>query len=284
MRNSASALALQLCLDFDQPAAPARVQSAPDTLELPLLSPKTVLAATSAPLDLVDFSFVMGRTLAPSWRGRAHDNLEAIRLLNLLDREQRPATPDEQIAIAKFVGFGASELANNIFADRANGFREGWEELGASLVAETTDVELQSLKRATQYAHYTPEYIVRAMWEAARILGFRGGQILEPGCGSGLFMGLRPGFLSSDTIFVGVENDPVTARVARALYPKQVIRCIDFDKATLPGDFDLAIGNPPFSISPSTTGPNSVGSACHCTISSSPNRSSTSGWAASRCS
>ena len=89
-----------------------------------------------------------------------------------MDREQRGATPAEQEAIAKFIGFGASELANNIFADRAGTFRDGWEELGHGLAAETTDAELQSLKRATQYAHYTPEYIVRAMWDAARILGF----------------------------------------------------------------------------------------------------------------
>ena len=59
--------------------------------------------------------------------------------------------------------------------------------------------------------------------------------------------GLRPDALSQDTLFVGIDNDPVTARVAKALYPGQVIRCVDFDKAPLPSDFDLAIGNPPFS-------------------------------------
>jgi len=247
MRNSASALALQLCLDFHQPLAPVEVRSSPDTLELPLLSPQTMVIASPPPVDLVDFSFAAGRNLAPSWKSRAHDNVEAIRLLNRLDRDGRPASLTEQEAIAKFVGFGASELANNIFARGDQRFRDGWEELGHALVAETSDVEIQSLKRATQYAHYTPEYIVRAMWDAARLLGFAGGQILEPGCGSGLFIGLRPDGLSQDTLFVGIENDPVTARVATALYPNQVIRCVDFDKASLPGDFDLAIGNPPFS-------------------------------------
>jgi len=247
MRNSASALALQLSLDFDQaPAPPARAVA--PIIQEPTFFSATVLDTAGPARDARrDFSFATGRTLASSWKGRAHDNVAAIRLLNLIDRDGRPATPDEQSAIAKFIGFGASELANNIFARRRDEFREGWEELGQSLIAETTDVELQSLKRATQYAHYTPEYIIRAMWDAARILGFTGGQILEPGCGSGLFMGLRPDTLSSDTVFVGIENDPVTARVASALYPNQAIRCIDFDKATLPADFDLAIGNPPFS-------------------------------------
>ncbi len=247
MRNSASALALQLRLDFQQPLAPVESRSSPDTLELPLLSPRPSVAAAPPTVDLIDFSFAAGRTLAHTWKARAQDNVAAIRLLNLLDCEGRPATEGEQEAISRFIGFGASELANTMFARRGDAFREGWDELGQALVAETTDAELQSLKRATQYAHYTPEYIIRAMWAAARILGFAGGQVLEPGCGSGLFMGLRPEGLSQDTLFVGIENDPVTARVASALYPNQVIRCIDFDKASLPGNFDLAIGNPPFS-------------------------------------
>lgn len=248
MRNSASALALQLCLDFDQIIASAVEAIARDPDGTAPLASTLIGAVTAASPDgPADYSLATGRSLAPTWKGRASDNIEAIRLLNLLDRENRQPSLVEQERIARFIGFGASELANNIFADRSNGYRQGWEELGTSLVAETTDIELQSLKRATQYAHYTPEYIIRAMWDAARILGFTGGQILEPGCGSGLFMGLRPDYLSNDTVFVGVENDPVTARVARSLYPGQIIRCIDFDKASLPGNFDLAIGNPPFS-------------------------------------
>ena len=243
MRNSASALALQLCLDFDQPIRPAA--EPPKSALIPADLFDVPAPPPSAPS--VDFSFAGGRSLAPSWKARAQDNIEAIRLLNLIDREGRGATPAEQEAIAKFIGFGASDLANNIFARRSDEYRPGWEDLGQRLVAETTEAELSSLKRATQYAHYTPEYIIRALWETARILGFTGGQILEPGCGSGLFMGLRPDYLASDTLFVGIENDPVTARVAAALYPRQIIRCIDFDKASLPGDFDLAIGNPPFS-------------------------------------
>ncbi|WP_454887903.1 helicase-related protein [Sphingomonas oryzagri] len=236
----------QLSLDFDSFAAPIAIVTVAAREHEPA-APNEATAFRIPPPPATDFLFAAGRMLALSWRGRAQDNVEAIRLLNLLDREERPATPAEQERIAKFVGFGASELANSVFADRSGEFRAGWRDIGEALIAETSDVELQSLKRATQYAHYTPEYIVRAMWDAARRLGFAGGQILEPGCGSGLFMGLRPNGLSDDTLFVGIENDPVTARVARALYPNEIIRCIDFDKASLPGDFDLAIGNPPFS-------------------------------------
>lgn len=247
MRNSASALALQMSLDFDQIVALAVGTVAEDNGTEAVLPFAGEPDAVSAPAELADFSFASGRSLAPTWTGRARDNIEAIRLLNLIDGEQRQATPDEQARIARFVGFGASELANGIFADRSGAFRPGWQELGESLASVTSEAELQSLRRATQYAHYTPAHIVRAMWAAARILGFDGGQILEPGCGSGHFMGLRPDGLSPDSLFVGIENDPVTARVAQALYPAQLIRCADFSKASLPGDFDLAIGNPPFS-------------------------------------
>lgn len=239
---------LQLALDFDELFAPVAAPT-PASTGGPhgFDPPASTEGRLGEPQLPVDFSLVAGRALSRSWRDRARDNVEAIRLLNRLGAEERHATGDEQAAIAKFIGFGASELANGAFADRSGTYRDGWADIGAALAGETTDAELQSLKRATQYAHYTPEFIVRAMWEAARSLGFTGGQILEPGCGSGLFMGLRPDALTDDTLFVGIENDPVTARVAAALYPNQIIRCIDFDKASLPRDFDLAIGNPPFS-------------------------------------
>lgn len=247
MPNSASALALQMSLDFDQIVAHAIGAMDGKSVPPPLAGlPSGQLVPASRP-KLLDFSLAGEHGLAPTWLERACDNVEAIRLLTLIEREQRAADPDEQARIARFTGFGASDLANGMFPDRSGEYRQGWREAGQSLAQLVSDAELHSLKRATQYAHYTPAHIVRAMWKAASILGFKGGQILEPGCGSGLFMGLRPKDLSSDSLFVGIENDPVTARVAKALYPNQMIRCESFDKSVLPQDFDLAIGNPPFS-------------------------------------
>ncbi|KAJ8138772.1 hypothetical protein OY671_008015, partial [Metschnikowia pulcherrima] len=119
MRNSASASALQSCLDFDQPIAPAKTVLPP--IEQPTLFSVAVVdtAGPSHPAS-IDFSFAGGRTSAASWKGRAQDNIEAIRLLNMLDREGRPAAAAEQEAIAKFIGFGASDLANNVFARRGD--------------------------------------------------------------------------------------------------------------------------------------------------------------------
>jgi len=98
-----------------------------------------------------------------------------------------------------------------------------------------------------QYAHYTPEYIVHTIWDFLLARGFQGGSVLEPGCGTGLFIATRPATLDGSIAFTGIEMDAVTARIARRLYPRQWIRQEDFTKAKLDSGYDLAIGNPPFS-------------------------------------
>ncbi|MGH7085798.1 MAG: lactate dehydrogenase, partial [Acetobacteraceae bacterium] len=126
-------------------------------------------------------------------------------------------------------------------------FPSGWQELGERLEHLVSPVELAGLARATQYAHFTPEYLVRALWQAVTGFGFAGGRVLEPGCGSGLFIALEPEALRGRCRFTGIEADPITARIARLLYPDSDIRAEDFTKARLSGAYDLAIGNPPFS-------------------------------------
>ena len=93
----------------------------------------------------------------------------------------------------------------------------------------------------------TPEFMIRAIWRALRQMGFDGGRVLEPGCGTGLFFALCPEALAGKLALTGVEMDPTTARIAKLLYPNALIRHEDFTKAKLPELYDLAIGNPPFS-------------------------------------
>ncbi len=100
--------------------------------------------------------------------------------------------------------------------------------------------------RATQYAHYTPEYIVRAMWTALTGMGFAGGHVLEPGCGTGLFLALMPEKAAAKASITAIEMDPITARIAAKLFPEAWVRAEDFTKARIAERFELAIGNPPF--------------------------------------
>jgi hypothetical protein len=125
------------------------------------------------------------RPLARGWAGRARDNIRAITLSKQVEDSGRAPTRDEQGELRRFIGFGATELAQNCFPlPGAEGFRDGWHEIGESLMAATTQAEYAALQRATQYAHYTPEPIIRAIWRAVQHLGFTGGRVLEPGMGT----------------------------------------------------------------------------------------------------
>ena len=187
------------------------------------------------------------RALAQGWKARAADNVQAIRLAHAIAAEDRHATPEEQEALSRFVGFGASELANSLFRRPGEAFRPGWEDLGTELEQIATPEQMAGLARATQYAHYTPEFIVRAIWGAVTRMGFGGGTVLEPGCGTGLFLALMPEVLVGKTAFTAVEMDPCTAQIATLLHPDAWVRGEDFTKARIAETFELAVGNPPFS-------------------------------------
>ncbi|WP_423753610.1 lactate dehydrogenase, partial [Agrobacterium tumefaciens] len=162
---------------------------------------------------------------------------------------RNPPTPrEEQETLIRFTGFGASDLANGVF--RRPGeleFRKGWDEIGSDLEDAVCETDYASLARCTQYAHFTPEFIVRAIWSALQRLGWRGGRVLAPGIGTGLFPALMPEALRDLSHVTGVELDPVTARIVRLLQPRARILTGDFARTELPASFDLAIGNPPFS-------------------------------------
>ena len=196
----------------------------------------------------VNFHLDGDRGLAAGWKDRARDNIAAIRLAGEIETANRPATVEEQRKLIRFIGFGAGDLANAMF--RRPGeleFRRGWQSLSAELQDAVSEVDYASLARCTQYAHFTPEPIVRAIWRGLERLGWRGGSVLEPGIGTGLFAALTPEPLRERTQFIGVELDPSTARIARLLQPHARIIAGDFARMELSARFDLAIGNPPFS-------------------------------------
>ncbi len=187
------------------------------------------------------------RGLASGWKQRAGDNLAAIRLLQQLETENRAATAAEQDRLARFTAFGATELSQTMFRRAGEPFRAGWEELGSELEQLVDQAEMAGLARATQYAHYTPEFMVRSIWDALTRMGFSGGNVLEPGCGTGLFLALMPEKAAAKAALTGIEADPITARIAAKLFPEAWIRAEDFTKARLTERYDVVVGNPPFS-------------------------------------
>lgn len=171
---------------------------------------------------------------------KARDNIEAIRLAKALTAEDRPATREEQAILARYVGWGGL----------ANAFNRGhhdFRQINQDLRSILTDEEYALAERSTQYAHYTSETVIRAMWAAAERMGFKGGSVFEPGMGVGHFRGMMPPDLVTKSRYQGVEMDHVTAMIAKLLYPRSGVRRADFTRLPVPDDaFDLVIGNPPF--------------------------------------
>jgi N12 class adenine-specific DNA methylase len=163
-------------------------------------------------------------------------NLAAIRTLRVIQAEDRPATADEQAILARWSGWGAVPEA---FDDSRADLAWAREEMAALLSAE----EIAAAARNTLNAHYTDAALVREVWAGVQRLGFTGGSVLEPGCGSGNFIGLAP----AGARLTGIELEPSTAAIAAALYPDAVILNESFAATRAPeGSFDLAIGNIPF--------------------------------------
>lgn len=175
---------------------------------------------------------------------KARDNFRAIELARQIDAEGRPATLDEQHELALYVGWGGLSGA---FPDGTGAYGKGFETIGPKVRELLNDTEYATAQRSIQYAHYTSEPVIRAMWDAASLLGFKGGKVFEPGMGIGHFAGLMPADIAERTAYTGLELDHTTARIARLLYPKWGVRQDDFTKAPLPENMnDLVIGNPPF--------------------------------------
>lgn len=193
---------------------------------------------------------VDGRSEATSWRppldmplvpsgirARISANLDAIRTLHRIEEHGKSATAEEQQILSRWSSWGA---ASQIFDDSRQDLRVDAAELRA-LIGEQAWLAAQ---RTVLNAHYTDPAIVAAIWDHLGDLGFTGGEVLEPGSGSGTFIGLAP----RAARMTGVELDPTTARISAQLYPAATIRTESFADTPLPeGTFDAVVGNVPFS-------------------------------------
>lgn len=189
-----------------------------------------------------------------SARERVTRNLAAIRIVTALAREQRRATPEEQAALVRYVGWGGLPRIFEYWKreegdDSPDAF---WNDADRQLKELLTTEEYSLARNSTQNAHYTSPTVIRAMWDAVRHLGVRTGSFLEPAAGIGHFVGLVPEDLRSAP-WALVEKDGVTAAIASALYPGTYAHHSGFQAATLPDNhFAVAISNVPFGAIPIT--------------------------------
>ncbi|MCI0748779.1 MAG: DEAD/DEAH box helicase family protein [Verrucomicrobia subdivision 3 bacterium] len=167
-------------------------------------------------------------------------NLKAIRTLRALEGEARPATAEDKAALVKYVGWGAMP---QVFDD----YNREWARERKQIQDLLTEAEITSARSTTLNAHYTSPTVIGAIYRAAERFGFRGGRVLEPACGIGHFIGLMPQEMLRRSTVTGIEIDPLTARIAKALYPDSDIRAQAFEQSKLAdGFYDLALSNVPF--------------------------------------
>ena len=166
-------------------------------------------------------------------------NMEAIRLLKELEQDQRLATPEEQEVLSRYVGWGGIPQA---FEERNSAWAEEYTQLKGVLTPE----EYSAARASTLNAFYTSPTVIKAMYEALGNMGLKQGNILEPSCGVGNFMGLLPESMSAANMY-GVELDPVSGQIAKQLYQKNRIAVQGFEETSYPDSFfDCVIGNVPF--------------------------------------
>ena len=166
---------------------------------------------------------------------RFQRNLDAIRTLKAVEAENRAATAEEQAVLAQYVGWGG--LAD--FFDEKNPRYAELKEL-------LTDAEYAAARESTLTAFYTPPVVIRGIYAALGQMGFTQGNILEPACGIGNFLGMLPESMSGSKLY-GVELDDLSGRIARQLYQRSSIAVQGYEKTAFPDNFfDVAIGNVPF--------------------------------------
>ena len=170
---------------------------------------------------------------------RFHRNYAAISVLKECQKENRFATPEEQIILSKYVGWGGIPEA---FDERAGSWQSEYTMLKNILTPE----EYAAARESTLTAFYTPPEVIAAIYKAMEQMGFREGNLLEPSCGIGNFIGMLPQSMQDSKVY-GVEIDTVSAGIAQQLYQKSSIAAQGFEEVNVPDSFfDGVIGNVPF--------------------------------------
>lgn len=175
-----------------------------------------------------------------SKREKFQNNIEAIRTLQLIENEERPATPEEQETMSKYIGWGGLQEA----FDENN---SEWSKEYSELINLLSEEEYEAARSTVNDAFYTSPVITQAIYEGLSNIGFEGGEILEPSMGVGNFFGTMPDNIRENSNLAGIEIDSISGRIAQKLYPEANIAINGYEKIKLEkGSFDLAVGNVPF--------------------------------------
>lgn len=172
-------------------------------------------------------------------REKFNNNVEAIRVLKKCEEENRFATPQEQEILSKYVGWGGLPQA---FDEKDY----SWSNEYSILKNLLDEKEYSQARESTLTAFYTPPVVIRSMYKALENMGLKTGNILEPSCGVGNFIGMLPDSLEDCKLY-GVELDSISGRIARQLYQKSTVAVQGYEDTNLPNSFfDVAVGNVPF--------------------------------------
>ena len=199
--------------------------------QLPIQSPSDISAENYV---ISDMELGVGTT-----KEKFQRNVEAIRTLETIESEKRPATNEEQEVLSKYVGWGG-------LADAFDETKSAWAKEYAELKTLLSEEEYISARESTLNAHYTSPVIIQGIYRTLQRMGFTKGNLLEPSMGIGNFFGMLPETMRENHLY-GVELDSLTGRIARLLYPKANITVDGYEKTAFPNDFfDAAVGNVPF--------------------------------------
>ena len=222
-----------------QPMTPAEVNNARRKHNLPLDSEAETELPAQPKQEPMNFRITDDDLGAGGPKAKYKANVEAIRVLQTLDAEQRQATAEEQEILSRYVGWGGIPQA---FDEKNADWAKEYAELKSLLPAD----EYSEARASTLNAFYTSPTVIKAMYEALSNMGLSKGNVLEPSCGVGNFMGLVPESMENIKMY-GVELDNVSGRIAQQLYQKNKIAVQGFETMQFPDSFfDCVVGNVPF--------------------------------------
>ena len=222
-----------------KPMTPEEVNQARKEKNLPLDTDTVQNPPAQPKQEPINFHITDDDLGAGGAKTKFKANIEAIRLLQTLDAEQRQATAEEQEVLSRYVGWGGIPQA---FDEKNADWAKEYAELKSLLPAD----EYSEARASTLNAFYTSPTVIKAMYEALSNMGLSKGNVLEPSCGVGNFMGLVPESMENIKMY-GVELDSVSGRIAQQLYQKNKIAVQGFETMQFPDSFfDCVVGNVPF--------------------------------------